>query len=143
MIFETSSHSAILTAKCNDLVGSQISFFEKIASGSISSPTLKLIQFSSAFGKLNAQQAMDGLMEIEIRPKGIIVHFQKQFIPFSWAIPFYKLHTYQSQNVSIHADGHFMKFTASYLDKSAIPFFKKLHQLKVNAMPPESGYFDY
>ncbi len=143
MIYEISNSSLVHHSECIALVGEPFSFHEKVARGCIGSPNLLLISFSSAFGKLHPGQELNNLVDIEIRPKGVIVHFDIHLLTYAWVIPFYKLHTYQSSNLSIHADGHFMKFSNSYLGENGIPFFKKLHQLKVDSMPPDSGYFDY
>lgn len=111
--------------------------------GKLSSPALKLVEFSAAFGTVKPNSTLQNNVQVEIRPKGIIVIFKKNTHEFYWVVPFYKLNLYSATFLSIHADGHFMRFEKDYSDYKALPFFKKLHQLKVESMPPGSDYFDY
>jgi hypothetical protein len=143
LIYKNDKKSDLNAKKCALLIGDPISFIERIALGQVSSPTLNLIKYSSIFVSTTADQKLDSIVHITIRPKGIIVIFTASTQEFYWAIPFYKLNLYSSIYLSIHADGHFMQFDTTYLNVNAVPFFKKLHQLKVDSMPPGSDYFDY
>ncbi|WP_452222643.1 hypothetical protein [Lacinutrix chionoecetis] len=63
---------------------------------------------------------------IELRPKGILIHINKGLQNFSWAIPYYQLVIYKTNGSSIHAQGRFIHFKNNKLFKENKSFFKKL-----------------
>ena len=68
---------------------------------------------------------------IELREKGIIVHINKGLKNYSWAIPFYQLHLYNTQTFSIHAQGNFVQFKKNNLLRENKSFLDKLVDLKI------------
>jgi hypothetical protein len=67
---------------------------------------------------------------IELRPRGILVHFNKNTITHAWVIPYYALAVFQTDGISIHSKGHFVKFRDT--DKADQKFFRKLIDEKIN-----------
>ncbi|WP_046755468.1 hypothetical protein [Kordia jejudonensis] len=63
---------------------------------------------------------------IELRPKGIIVHIHKKLESYSWIIPYYKLNIYTSSFFSIHADGNFIQFKKNKLFVENKSFIQKM-----------------
>jgi hypothetical protein len=68
---------------------------------------------------------------IELREKGILIHINKGLKNFSWPIPFYQLHIYNTATFSIHAQGNFVKFKKNNLLKENKKFLDKLIDLKI------------
>ena len=46
---------------------------------------------------------------IELRPKGIIIHQNKRATRLSWIIPYYRLSIFHSDVLSFHCNGEFLK----------------------------------
>ncbi|MBC8754013.1 hypothetical protein H2O64_04980 [Kordia sp. YSTF-M3] len=63
---------------------------------------------------------------IELRPKGILIHIHKKLDSYSWVIPYYKLHIYNSAYFSIHAEGNFIQFKKNKLFKENKAFIEKI-----------------
>lgn len=61
---------------------------------------------------------------IELREKGILVHINKGLNAYSWAIPYYQLHTYKTNGYSIYAQGNFVKFANNKLLKENKSFIE-------------------
>jgi hypothetical protein len=67
---------------------------------------------------------------IELRPKGIIVHFTNRLDRFSWVIPYYRLVFYNTEFFSIHANGGFINFTKNKNYRENKKFIKKINVFK-------------
>ncbi|MGH1383967.1 hypothetical protein [Kordia sp.] len=67
---------------------------------------------------------------IELRPKGILIHIHKKLNSFSWIVPYYKLHIYTSAYFSIHADGNFIQFKKNKSYKENKAFIEKMQAQK-------------
>lgn len=63
---------------------------------------------------------------IELRPRGILIHIHKKLNSFSWMIPYYKLHIYNTGYFSIHADGNFIQFKKNQLYQENKAFIEKM-----------------
>ena len=68
---------------------------------------------------------------IELREKGIVIHITKGLKNFSWAIPYYQLHTYKTDGFSIHAHGNFVRFKNNKLLKENKKFIDKVIGFKI------------
>lgn len=115
----------------NDIVGKPYSFFKAIKIGGIGSKRMivesvspNLMQYINKVSDLN-------YANIELRPKGIIIHINKQLETFSWIIPFYQLVLYKVNGSSIHAQGKFIRFKNNTTFKENKAFFGKLLDEKV------------
>ena len=68
---------------------------------------------------------------IELRPKGVLVHITKGHQNFTWVIPYYQLVLYKSDGSSIHAQGRFIHFKNNKMLKENKLFFDKLLNEKI------------
>jgi len=68
---------------------------------------------------------------IELRPRGILIHINKGLTNFSWAIPYYQLVIYKTNGSSIHAQGKFIHFRNNKTFKENKYFFNKLTTQKI------------
>ncbi len=69
-------------------------------------------------------------VEVEIRPKGIVVYLNNTKKSIAWIIPYYKLVIFQSRYYGIHSNGHFIRFYKQYLSPDQSSFFKKILEQK-------------
>ncbi|MCH2194763.1 hypothetical protein [Kordia sp.] len=77
---------------------------------------------------------------IELRPKGIIVHIHKKLNSFSWIVPYYRLQIYNSSFFSIHANGNFIQFKKNKLYKENKAFIEKM-QTQKNTVLNATDYY--
>jgi hypothetical protein len=131
MIYNTTNKNKEAEAIFNDLLGKPYSFFEAIKLGGIGSKRMIIEEVSSGFLKIMNAISDINYANIEIREKGILVHINKGLQNYSWAIPFYQLHTYKTSGFSIHAHGNFVRFKNDKLFKENKKFIDKIILLKI------------
>ena len=131
MIYNTTNKNKEAEAIFNDLLGKPYSFFEAIKLGGIGSKRMIIEEVSSGFLKIMNTVSDLNYANIEAREKGILVHINKGFQNYSWAIPFYQLHTYKTSGFSIHAHGNFVRFKNDKLFKENKKFIDKIILLKI------------
>ena len=131
MIFNTTYSNKETEATISNLVGSSYSFFEAIKMKGVGSKRMMIADVSQGFRNVMNTVSDINYGNIEIRKKGILVHINKGLKNFSWAIPFYQLHTYKTSVFSIHAQGNFVRFISNNLLKENRNFIHKIVALKV------------
>lgn len=122
----------------NQLLGKPFSLLERLKMGGIGSSRLMIAQVSPKF--LQQQFSEIDYANIELRPKGIIVHFTNRLERFAWAIPYYKLYVYSTGFFSIHAEGSFIKLHKNTYYKNNKKFIDKMLDLKIANL--KLGYYD-
>ena len=73
---------------------------------------------------------------VELRPKGIIVHFRSLLETYGLVVPYYKLKIYKgkAEEYSLYKDHSKIKVAAK--NKSTHAFFRKISDLKIKNAPP-------
>ena len=115
----------------NDLLGKPYSIIKSLKLGGVGSKRMMISQVSPGFSSIMNTVSDINYGNIELREKGILVHINKGLKNFSWAIPFYQLHIYNTETFSIHAQGNFVKFTKNKLLRENKKFLGKLVDLKI------------
>ena len=77
---------------------------------------------------------------IELRPKGIIVHFTNRLERYSWIIAYYRLNLYDASVFSIHSEGQFIRFRKNKNYVENRKFIKKLMAAKNDFL--DQAYYD-
>jgi hypothetical protein len=131
MIFNTTLKNKDATATMNDLLGKPYSFVKAIKLGGVGSKRMIIDAVSPGFLKLINAVSDINYGNIEIREKGIVIHINKGLKNFSWAIPYYQLHTYKTEGFSIHAQGNFVRFKNTKLLKENKNFIDKIINCKI------------
>ena len=126
MIFNTTLKNKDATATMNDLLGKPYSFVKAIKLGGVGSKRMIIDAVSPGFLKLINAVSDINYGNIELREKGIVIHINKGLKNFSWAIPYYQLHTYKTEGFSIHAQGNFVRFKNTKLLKENKNFIDKI-----------------
>ena len=140
MLFNTSYTNKEYTKESAKMLGKAYSFFEKLKMGGIGSSRLIIDELSPKLQAKNPQTAAITYANIELRPKGIIVHFANRLDRYSWIIPYYRLVTYSNRSFSLHANGNFIKFRKNKNYRSNKKFIDKMIDLKINYL--KLGYYD-
>ena len=130
MVFDTTYKNKDYDQQSTSLVGKPFSFIEKIRQGGIGSGRLIINSKSPKLdlGKLKFEEIDYG--NIELRPKGIVVHYTRGLERFSWVIPNYRLVIYNSQFFSIHANGNFIQFLKNKNYRDNKKFIDKMNCTK-------------
>ncbi len=141
MVFDTTYKNEDYDVESASLVGSPFNLIERIKKGGIGSGRLMIHEMSPKLnlGKLKFSEI--DYASIELRPKGIIVHYTKKLERFSWVIPFYRLVLYSTQSFSIHANGNYIQFVKNENYRANKKFIDRMSQLKADFLKLE--YYDY
>ena len=132
MIYNISYRDREIIREINYTIGKPFGVIERFKMKGIGSPRFILDTASEdVLKKLPSDESMVKI-SVELRPKGIIVHFKKFTEHYTWIIPYYKLTLYQSNKFSIYSDATFMKFSQSRMKKPHRKFIKKLINLKAD-----------
>ena len=115
----------------NDTLGKPFSFFQALRMRGIGSKRMiidgvspNLVQYTNKVSDIN-------YANIELRPRGILLHINKGLQTFSWIIPYYQLVIYKINGSSIHAQGRFVHFRNNVTFKENKAFFDKLLDEKI------------
>ena len=114
MIFNTTHTDREITRLIDKLVGKPYSFLDRFRVGGVGSRRMNVLELSPSLQdyQMRNEDIQFGLLEL--RPEGLLVLLNRQHHDFTWAIPYYKLYLYFSKNLTVHAEGHFIKFLNGY-----------------------------
>lgn len=117
-------------------VGKAFGLRERWAMGGIGSGKLFITSTSIDIHNLLVLDQNINQCNIELRPKGIIVHFRSLLETYGLVIPYYKLKIYKgrAEEYSIYKDNSTIKVAVK--NKSTHAFFKKIANEKIKNMPP-------
>ncbi|WP_075342345.1 hypothetical protein [Tenacibaculum agarivorans] len=110
MIFNTTYTNEDFLVHSKELLGKPFSLLNKIKMKGIGSGRFMIAEVSEKLKTTKKQFSELHYGNIEMRPKGILVHFTNRLERFSWCIPYHKLVIYNASFFSIHAEGSFIKF---------------------------------
>lgn len=128
MIFKTTYIDKKVSLEMNHLLGKKYSFFQKVKRKGVGSSRFIVQNVSVGLLEFIHPKPYISYVNIEIRPKGIIVFFNKKYQTWAWCIPFYHLTIFKSKHSSIHAQGH--SLTIGSLNNSPLHFLKKILEAK-------------
>ena len=131
MIYDTTHTNKEAKEVFEDLLGKPYSFLKALKLGGVGSKRMMFEQVSPKFSSIINNVSDINYGNIEFREKGILVHINKGLKNYSWAIPFYQLHIYNTDTFSIHAQGNFVQFKKNNLLKENKSFIDKLIDLKI------------
>ena len=114
----------------NNIVGKPFSFFQSLKLRGIGSSRLIIESVSNNFTEIVNDVADINYCNIELRPNGIILNVTQQLNLFSWVIPYYKLVVFDSETLSIHAGGGYIKIVKNKNYSNNKNFLKKMYELK-------------
>ncbi len=138
IIFNTTYTEKSDLREINHLIGKSFSFLDKLRLGGIGSGRLIINNVSHNFqGFVNKVSDLN-YANIELRPKGIIVHITNQLKRFSWAIPYYKLVIFNGTYFSIHSDGSFVQ-----MEKHGNTFNKKFFDKMIDLKNLSNEEFEF
>lgn len=137
MLLNISHNDKEIKRKINDTVGMPFSLLERIKNKGVGSPKLNIVAASSTiYNILQLDQSRD-TCNIEMRPNGIIIGFQKRLEVYALVIPYYKLNIYkgEAEVYSFYKDQYFIKIQAKAKDHNIHNFIKKIITEKEKQTP--------
>jgi hypothetical protein len=72
---------------------------------------------------------------IELRPKGIIIHINQGVYTYAWTVPFFRLSVYNGDFFTIHGNGNFIQFNKEKSWKENRTFLQKIIRMKSSYNP--------
>lgn len=131
MLIETTYKNENDKKLINETLGKPFSFWKTIRLRGIGSKRMIIGEVSPNLSQCINKVSDINYANIELRPKGIIIHINKGLQTFSWVIPYYHLVLYKVNGSSIHAQGKFIHFKNNITFKENKLFFDKLLDEKV------------
>ena len=116
-------------------MGKAYGILEKIKLKGIGSRRLIIENFSSDIAHLALKVSGIQYANIELRPKGVIVHVNQGIYTHAWTIPYYHLSIYNGDYFTIHGAGSFIQFSKEKSWKENKSFLQKLVSLKADSNP--------
>ena len=119
----------------NEEMGIAYSLIKKLQLGGIGSRRLIIEYFSENMNHLKLKVSGLQYGNIEIRPKGIILHINQGVYTYAWTIPFFRLSIYNGDFFTIHGNGNYIQFNKEKSWKENRNFLQKLIRLKSEYNP--------
>lgn len=110
MIFDTSYSDKETTRKINEAVGHPFSWKQRWKMGGIGSRRMTIDSISEVYQKyMNASHYISSA-NIELRPKGVIIHFRHKLQAYSWIMPYSTLKIQYKHALRLESDGKHIHF---------------------------------
>jgi len=132
MLKNISYNNPKIIDEINNYVGKPYTILKRLKIGGIGSSKLIINSADSIIENLLKLDNNLNYCNIEIRPKGIIIHFKSLLETYGLIVPFYKLKIFKGKanEYSIYIDNFFIKVNAS--EKNEHDFFKKILRLRAS-----------
>ncbi len=130
MIFNTTYHNTDFEIHSKELLGKSFSLLEKIKMNGAGSGRFMIAEVSENLAAAQKQFSELNYANIELRPKGILVHYTNRLQRFSWSVPYHRMVIYSTNLFSIHAEGSFIKFYKNKNYKENKKFIEKMIDFK-------------
>jgi hypothetical protein len=132
MLKNISYNNPKIIDEINNYVGKPYTILKRLKIGGIGSSKLIINSADSIIENLLNLDNNLNYCNIEIRPKGIIIHFKSLLETYGLIVPFYKLKIFKGKanEYSIYIDNFFIKVNAS--EKNEHDFLKKILRLRAS-----------
>ena len=117
MIFDTSYSDKETTRKINQAVGNSFSWKERWKMKGIGSRRMTISSISEEYKKYLNADHYQSTASIELRPKGIILHFRHKLQAYSWIMPFEKLNIQLDGYLRLESENRFIQFNEPENDR--------------------------
>ena len=114
----------------NDEMGKPYSLIKKIKLKGIGSRRMIIEHFSDNMKHLTLKVSGIQYANIELRPKGLIIHINQGIYTYAWTVPFFRLSIYNGDYFTVHGNGNFIQFNKEKSWKENRTFLQKIMYLK-------------
>ena len=118
----------------NTEMGKPFSLIDRFKLGGIGSRRMAIENFSDDLKDLEIKVSRIQYANIELRPKGIIIHINQGLCTHAWTIPYFRLSIFNGDFFTIHGGGSHIQFNKkSWIDNKE--FIQKTVKLKSEFVP--------
>ena len=110
MLINHTAHEPDNDKTIDAMVGEEYPIVDRIMMLGTGSEKMLITACSEFFKPALSKHQESNYGSIEIRTKGIIIHLNNGQWYHVWCIPFYRLAIYQTDSLSIHAEGKMIRF---------------------------------
>ncbi|MEQ9466560.1 MAG: hypothetical protein RLN88_04060 [Ekhidna sp.] len=110
MIFDTSYSDKEITRQIDKMVGKSFSWKQRWKMGGIGSRRMTIHGISDEYKKYMNADHYVSTANIELRPKGIILHFRHKLQAYSWIMPYTSLSIQYKGSLRLESAGKFIQF---------------------------------
>lgn len=128
MLLNISHNDPEIKHKINEAVGKPFSLIERLKLNGIGSSKLTIKTANVQIYNILQLDTSRNTCNIELRPKGIIIGFQKRLEVYALVIPYYKLNLYkgEAETYSFYKDTYFIKIEVKAQDTASHRFISKI-----------------
>ncbi|WP_417889101.1 hypothetical protein [Xanthomarina gelatinilytica] len=126
MILNTTYTERDQEERIDNLVGKKFGFIETLKLKVIGSKRMIINKASYKIESLLNKSQDINYVNIELRPKGVLLRIHATLKTYAWVIPYYQLVVFKSLNTSIHAQGQFIQFKQDNRLRDNKGFFQKM-----------------
>ncbi len=139
MIHDFSTRHPDIIRKVDGELGKPFSVWQRIKMRGIGSGRLRIDKSSPQISDLLGDNDVLKFISVELRPKGIIIHFKRNLVHYIWPIHYTKLAIYNTEKISFHSQGEFITVHPTHLKYDGRYFVRKIGMLKLDYLM-EEGY---
>lgn len=140
MIFDGTYIDKETEKDLNAQLGEPFGLIERFRMGRIGSHRMMIEKTSTGFTSILSKATGIVYGNIELRPRGILLHLNVKNTIYSWAVPFFRMTVYQSNYYSIHANGEFISFRKDVNFSRNKAFLRAMMEQR-NAVLPSDDIF--
>ena len=134
MVRNISFNSKELKEEILEKVGKSFSFLRRLKMGGVGSQRFEAIEASPLIDDLFTLDNKTNFCNIELREKGIILHFRSRLETYGWIVPYHLISVFKSENYySIFASAEFVKLKPAHNSSLNHRFIQKLLRMKNEA----------
>ena len=133
MILNLTYYNKENNMKIDEVLGFKFNLIKSLKLKGTGSRRMIIENFSSHFSKVKSDFNDIQYANVELRPKGIVVHINKGIENYGWIIPYFRLSIFSSNFFSIHSEGAFINFNKSKSLTENKHFIRKLLLNQLNA----------
>jgi len=139
MLINFSSNNIESQRNINNVLGPSFTLIERFKMLGVNSPKMEIIKASVNINNLLILDQNINICDIELRPKGILITFQKRLDIYALAIPYYKLSIYKGDlnAYTFFKDQYFIKILATDRDEKIHSFISKILSEKEKNRPTQ------
>lgn len=130
MVLETTHRDKEVLYTIDTQLGKPFSLWKRLQMGGIGSKRMMVKSYSDHFTRQLSANTDITYANIELRPKGVILHFNKRLCQYSWIIPYENLNVSEDENFSIYTVERFMEFEKNSYYAANKEFISKMIALK-------------
>ena len=126
MIVDLTYYNKELNAEIDSVIGEKFNLIERMKMKGIGSRRMIIENFSTEYKPAKSNFNDTQYANIELRPKGIIVHITKGINNYGWIIPFFRLSIFNTSFLSIHSEGAYLNLNKLKSLRENKDFIRKL-----------------